>query len=588
MFSRSRVFALAFVVFLAVSGGVSGVPAVDSIPRSPATGTAFTDVTSADRTAIRTGSDIRAQTSSTANASNGSSATNTTRTATGSPTRSPTTNTGDGRASDSGPHPPDPPRDVVGWEGGYWYNESVNVDQSDGLSKAELRKWVSLAEAHVEYITGQEFTRPVHVRIATRENAPVGSLVRSTRARYADKRYVEWEHQVYEAQFASGEDSPRPSPNNITSETLLDGVIGLYDPSTKTMIVLRNDGGPAVADNSTLHHELTHALQDQHGEIRKRTDDTQDGQNAKDGITEGQATYVEHRYREECRPSGVFHCVDTPRQDYYPPARAYGGVPPSETWPQPYTDGASLVRDLRASGGSAAVQAALHHPPTSTEQTIHPDRYPKEQPRPLDVRDETRNGWETFLAGRNTSNRSTVPLGQHGTTRVGELGLYGMFANQTLSEGASIADISSYSNPDNGRYDVYNYSSPATAGWVNDRLIPYRKPTENRTEYGYVWVTAWNTPRDARQFRAAYLRMLRAHDARRLDDGTFVVPYGPFADAFRVQRIGDRVVIVNGPKPSDLNDIHPRSNSATRFSPVGQGQRPRASWASATRERATM
>ncbi|MDX1748601.1 MAG: hypothetical protein R3324_21930, partial [Halobacteriales archaeon] len=34
--------------------------------------------------------------------------------------------------------PPDPETDRLGWENGYWYNESITVDQSDGLSDEEL------------------------------------------------------------------------------------------------------------------------------------------------------------------------------------------------------------------------------------------------------------------------------------------------------------------------------------------------------------------------------------------------------------------------------------------------------------------
>ena len=29
--------------------------------------------------------------------------------------------------------PDDPESDVLGWENGYWHNETIDVDQSDGL-----------------------------------------------------------------------------------------------------------------------------------------------------------------------------------------------------------------------------------------------------------------------------------------------------------------------------------------------------------------------------------------------------------------------------------------------------------------------
>ena len=44
----------------------------------------------------------------------------------------------------------DPERDVLGWEDGYWYSESIDVDQSDGLSDEEIDAYVARAMARVE------------------------------------------------------------------------------------------------------------------------------------------------------------------------------------------------------------------------------------------------------------------------------------------------------------------------------------------------------------------------------------------------------------------------------------------------------
>ncbi|HKL30417.1 MAG TPA: hypothetical protein VJ898_14260, partial [Natrialbaceae archaeon] len=57
--------------------------------------------------------------------------------------------------------PPDPDEDVIGWENGYWYDESIDVDQSDGLSDAELDRFVARTMARVERIRGLEFRENV-------------------------------------------------------------------------------------------------------------------------------------------------------------------------------------------------------------------------------------------------------------------------------------------------------------------------------------------------------------------------------------------------------------------------------------------
>jgi hypothetical protein len=70
-------------------------------------------------------------------------------------------------------------------------------------------------------------------------------------------------------------------------------------------------------------------------------------------------------------------------------------------------------------------------------------------------------------------------------------------------------------------------------------------------------VTKWDTERDAEQFHRAYVRMLRGHDATREEPRVWVVPDGPFEDAFHVVRRGQTVTITNAPDVSDLSDVRP-------------------------------
>jgi hypothetical protein len=465
-------------------------------------------------------------------------------------------------ADATGPTPPDPARDVVGWEGGYWYNESANVDQKDGLSAAELERWTHLAQAHVEYLTGREFTADVTVRVRAPANALSEAEVRRVRELLADEQYRAWNELVAEAQFYRGERATAPGPESVTAESLLAGVLGFYDPSSDRLVVLREEDQSLAVDNATLHHELVHALQDQRYDLSdpKYHGDTGDERRGIMGLVEGHATYVELRYTNACRPGGPFRCVGTPADVYAPSDELFRGAPPSSTNVQPYTDGAALVAGLGRRGGLAAVDAAFEDPPVSTEQTIHPGRYPAETPAPLGPPGTARAGWRRFDVEGGVGNATDVvwmPIGDDGAARVGELGFFGTFAHQESTVGGDVIDTSGYDAADGGRYDFYNYTSPATEGWGNDRLIPYRRAAENGTEYGYVWETRWDTERDARQFRGAYLRTLDGLNARRVDDRTYVVPAGGFADAFYVERDGRNVTIVNGPTVADLADLRP-------------------------------
>jgi hypothetical protein len=114
-----------------------------------------------------------------------------------------------------------------------------------------------------------------------------------------------------------------------------------------------------------------------------------------------------------------------------------------------------------------------------------------------------------------------------------------------------------------GEYDTYNYSAEPTAGWANDRVFPYHRGTDDGSAYGYVWVTEWDTTEDADEFEAFYRSILDAHDAERLDNGTYRIEDGRFADAFRVETNGTRVTIVNGPTPGAIGSIRPDVAAST-------------------------
>ncbi|MFB6129612.1 MAG: hypothetical protein ABEJ28_02195, partial [Salinigranum sp.] len=69
-------------------------------------------------------------------------------------------------------HPPgnftDPARDVIGWEAGYWYDEPIAVDQSDGLNRSEREAFVARTMARVEKIRDLEFEQSVPVKVISR------------------------------------------------------------------------------------------------------------------------------------------------------------------------------------------------------------------------------------------------------------------------------------------------------------------------------------------------------------------------------------------------------------------------------------
>jgi hypothetical protein len=430
---------------------------------------------------------------------------------------------------------PDPPTDVLGWENGYWHNESIDVDQSDGLSDAELEAYVARSMARVEFIREREFTESVPVTVVSREEYRNRS---ASRIRHGE--YGEWNNQVWEGLFIVGEE---PDVQTEISSTIGTSVLGFYSPPNDEIRIVSDSPESLTINNATLVHELVHALQDQHYNLSDPTyaPPTQDGDLATSGLIEGTANYVEAQYSQRC--GAAWSCVETPAGE-----RSRGGSGPNLgillTLLQPYSDGPVYVDDLYRREGWEGIDEAYRSPPVSSEQTIH---LTSERPRPISYTDRAEGEWEMYPS-----------QGQNGSDTVGEASIYVMFWYQARNYGADTVNPSDLFDAD-GEYDLYNYDAEPSNGWANDRLFPYQRETESgeADSYGYVWVTEWDTRTDAREFERAYHAILSAHDARQRSDGIFVVERGPWADSFRVVRNGTRVTIVNGPTPEDVNALRP-------------------------------
>jgi hypothetical protein len=445
----------------------------------------------------------------------------------------------DGAAGGSGSFDfADPAGDPLGWEAGYWYNESIDVNQSDGLSDAELDAFVARSMARVEFIRGLEFDDEVPVEVIPRSEFRNGS---GSVPSPAEDDFAAWNNQVWEALFIAGEDV---NVQRELSETQASSVIGFYAPADDEIKIITETPESPVIRNATLIHELVHAVQDQEFDLtsERYRGATQDHDLAIDGLIEGDANFVEDEYVRRCA-SGEWECVGTPDQ-----SGGEQGPPPNLgillTVFQPYSDGPVYVASLRSQGGWDAVDAEFDDPPASTEQVIH---VTDEAPTPIEFTDRARNGWEPFPR-----------QGVEGSDTVGEASVFAMFWTQARSTEADTLNPQGLFETESD-YDTYNYAAEPSAGWGNDRVFPYHRGSGASAEYGYVWVTEWDTERDAQEFLRAYRALLRGQGGVQQATGVWVIEEGPYADAFRVTRDGTRVVIVNAPTRDDLADVRPRN-----------------------------
>ncbi|AFK19596.1 hypothetical protein E6P09_02190 [Haloferax mediterranei ATCC 33500] len=432
--------------------------------------------------------------------------------------------------ADSGAWPADPPSDRLGWEGGYWHNESIAVDQSDGLNATEREAFVARTMARVEVIRELEFTEPVPVEVISRAE------YRNESRNQSNLVHADWNDQVWEALLLVGENR---TIQQVFDELYGGSVLGYYAPQEDQIVLISNDGNPTI-NRRTLAHELLHALQDQHFGL-DAAPPTQDKQLANNGLVEGDARYVDSLYEERC--AADWECV--PRPDGSGAGSGSFDYPVFLTIYTPYSEGPTFVSDLHERGGWEAVNAAYENRPVSTEQVLHPSTYPDERPVEVTIEDRSSAAWTRY---------DHDPVGD----TVGEASIFTTFWKHAAIDREKLRD-------DPGAYSTYNYTAGPAAGWAGDLVVPYRPASDaeadaNPHARGYVWKTVWDTNTDARQFESAYLtRTLKLRlGAKQVAENTYVIEDGTFADAYRVTRQGDTVTIVNAPTVEELDEVHAR------------------------------
>ncbi len=212
---------------------------------------------------------------------------------------------------------------------------------------------------------------------------------------------------------------PSVSGREATLRVMESGVLGLYDHRTKKLYVrgARGGGGRVVpsrwTDRYVLVHEIEHALQDQNFGL----DDygqapTEDEALARTALMEGDARLTEvaaHALEVAGDDLWVAHAaywLRTETIDNILRNEGVEGTTLKEAPPLvrrrsvfPYVEGAAFVGDLVRAGGLRLVDQAFAHPPRSTEQVLHPQKYVDgELPVPVDAPGAP-DGWTRLASG---------------------------------------------------------------------------------------------------------------------------------------------------------------------------------------------
>lgn len=252
---------------------------------------------------------------------------------------------------------------------------------------------------------------------------------------------------------------------------LTEQVAGYYDPKAQQFYLA--DWIELEGQKPVMAHELTHALQDQHFNLRrfeKWPKGDSDAQLAAHALIEGDATLAMTLYMAK-NPLVALAFI-----------RSLGGTNMAseqikqaprairESLVFPYEQGSEWATRVYRRGGWASVSQAYTKLPLSSEQILHPEKYFDYEP-PVkvalpDVRTLLGTGWKRIDYDVN-----------------GEWSFY-LILDQFLNASAE--------------------SRRAAAGWAGDRYALYEGPRPG--DVFIVLVTAWDTKNDAREFFDAYAK----------------------------------------------------------------------------------
>jgi hypothetical protein len=258
---------------------------------------------------------------------------------------------------------------------------------------------------------------------------------------------------------------------------LTEQVAGYYDPKAQQFYLA--DWIDLDGQKPVMAHELTHALQDQHFDLRrfeKWPKGDSDAEMAAHALIEGDATLAMMLYLAQNPLVALAF------------AKSLGGEgASSEQFKQaprairesllfPYEQGSIWATQVYRRGGWDMVSEAFKKLPQSSEQILHPEKYfSYEAPVKVTLPDINKmlgTGWTRVDDDVN-----------------GEWGYY-LILDQFLNDAP--------------------YSKNAAAGWAGDRYMLYEQPgTDNLV---VAQQTVWDSPQDAKEFFEAYsARTLRRY-----------------------------------------------------------------------------
>lgn len=268
---------------------------------------------------------------------------------------------------------------------------------------------------------------------------------------------------------------------------------GYYDPKRERFVMAA--WLPASVQETVAVHELTHALQDQHYNLKTFLDaksDNGDRSLAYSALIEGDATAVmldnDRRLKRMPQLDKEPNIESSILMQILGMNIGGGGVPESlkAMLIFPYTSGLRFVHAILRLKGYKGLEAVYQRPPQSTLEILHPEEYLAGR-----VTLEIPSKEELSFAEAQKSKRIAIDY----SDVIGEFGIASLFATSAVP-----ADV----------------RTKASVGWKGDRLAVFASSDGRRL---VRWLTRWESERDASEFREAYSAFVEDRYKTKLGSG---------------------------------------------------------------------
>jgi hypothetical protein len=322
----------------------------------------------------------------------------------------------------------------------------------------------------------------------------------------------------------------------LVIDLLTDEIAGFYDPWERQLYIAGWQPRVPGFEDGVMAHEIAHALQDQHFDLRKLmkpVENNGDASAARQALVEGDGMAL---MVEFMMPGSASPWSDPRVLRAMSASVASGGSATMLSAPLilreglvfPYTKGLEFVAHFRKHHSWKRIDRIYRKPPLATEQILHPSKY------------------ETYERPDEIKVARPAALGElvkHYDNVTGELGLALLLRQHGIPQAK--AEI-------------------AAEGWGGDRMAVFAPKEHGGRAAGAVGVlyTVWDHEADALEF---YDAMVDALPQLARGAGPVAAGDEPVADGlslyqgtggqFSVQRKGDAVVVIAGAAPTAARQL---------------------------------